>query len=172
MKRVLLVISILLSFSMFCACSSDDEDLSSEERQIDKDAYEVAQASLIGKWKLVEQYGGKIKLPDDEFYDVSKGTFAEFFDNGTVKYEIGIGTDNHHLIESQLILEKDWTISSDDGNITKMYGHIQFMIWGRGLYNEEPNRFQCVIEYDEMYLCPDEGAMYLMDPTMKFIRVK
>ena len=153
-KKVVLMMSLLLWLGMFCACSNDDYGLITKE----------AQTSIIGKWKLIRN--GNIEIE-------SSTEFVEFCKNGIVRYEFGVGTDNYRLIESQLEFEDDWAYSYNNEIVKGIYGHIHFMIYGSGLNGDEPNRFLChIIGNDELVLMPDEGDMYIMDPTMYYIRVK
>lgn len=153
-KKVVLMMSLLLWLGMFCACSNDDYGLITKE----------AQTSIIGKWKLIRN--GNIEIE-------SSTEFVEFCKNGIVRYEFGVGTDNYRLIESQLEFEDDWAYSYNNEIVKGIYGHIHFMIYGSGLNGDEPNIFLChIIGNDELVLMPDEGDMYIMDPTMYYIRVK
>lgn len=153
-KKLLLMMSLLLWLGMFCACSNDDYGLITKE----------AQTSIIGKWKLIRN--GNIEIE-------SSTELVEFCKNGIVRYEFGVGTDNYRLIESQLEFEDDWAYSYNNEIVKGIYGHIHFMIYGSGLNGDEPNRFLChIIGNDELVLMPDEGDMYIMDPTMYYIRVK
>ena len=93
-------------------------------------------------------------------------------ENGIVRYEMGVGKDNYRLIESQLEFEDDWTNSYENDQVKGIYGHIHFMMYGSGQNLNEPNRFFChIIGNTELHLVPAEGNMYIMDPTMYYIRV-
>lgn len=153
-NKLVLMMSLLLWLGMFCACSNDDYGLITKE----------AQTSIIGKWNLIRN--GNIEIE-------SSTEFVEFCKNGIVRYEFGVGTDNYRLIESQLEFEDDWAYSYNNEIVKGIYGHIHFMIYGSGLNGDEPNIFLChIIGNDELVLMPDEGDMYIMDPTMYYIRVK
>ena len=158
MKKFLFFISMLLSLGAIYACSGDDDDINR--------ACLAAQESIIGKWKLIRQ--GTIEIDSQ-----TSNTCVEFCKDGSAKYEVGIGTETYHLIESKLEFEDDWTLSQDNELVSKLSGHIKFMIWGRGVNYDEPDRFACTMENNEkLYLIPDEGDIYFMDPTMCFIRIK
>lgn len=162
MKKVIFILGMLLSLGMFSACSNSDEDVISKgDTNTFDEVLEVTQMTLVGKWKLIRE--GDFEIEDSNIS-------VEFFEDGKVKYEIG-HTDNYHLIESQIEFEDDWTLLYDNGIVTKMYGHIQFMIGGRGENFKTPNRFFCEIENDELYLLPDEGLRYCADPSQTFIKI-
>ena len=158
MKKFLFFLCMLLSLGAIYACSGDDDDI--------KRARLAAQEIIIGKWILIRQ--GTIEIDPQ-----TSNTCVEFFKDGSAKYEVGIGTETYHLIESKLEFEDDWTLSQDNELVSKLSGHIKFMIWGRGVNYDEPDRFACTMENNEkLYLIPDEGDIYFMDPTMCFIRIK
>ena len=153
-KKLVLMTSMLLWLGMFSACSSDDYGLVTTD----------AQTSIIGKWKLV---------PNGDFEIDSSTVFVDFCENGIVRYEMGVGKDNYRLIESQLEFEDDWAYSYENDEVKGIYGHIYFMMYGSGLNHDEPNRFLChIIGNNELVLVPDDGEMFIMDPTMYYIRVK
>lgn len=152
-RKLVLITSILLWLGLFNACSSDDVGLVTKE----------AQTSIIGKWKLVR---------NGDFEIDSSTVFVEFCENGIVRYEMGVGKDNYRLIESQLEFEDDWAYSYENDQVKGIYGHIHFMMYGSGQNLNEPNRFFChIIGNTELHLVPAEGNMYIMDPTMYYIKV-
>ena len=152
-RKLVLITSILLWLGLFNACSSDDFGLVTKE----------AQTSIIGKWKLIR---------NGDFEIDSSTVFVEFCENGIVRYEMGVGKDNYRLIESQLEFEDDWTNSYENDQVKGIYGHIHFMMYGSGQNLNEPNRFFChIIGNTELHLVPAEGNMYIMDPTMYYIKV-
>ena len=59
MKRVLFVISVLLSLGMFCACSSDDEI--DDVTWGNLDDYQSNQEGLCNAWQLIG-YGSETKF--------------------------------------------------------------------------------------------------------------
>jgi len=169
MNKPLFFIGVLLSLGTMCACSdSDKDDLVSESDIILAGVANPSDTqTIIGKWKLV-RYGAFSEIsPETE-----QRTYVEFCENGVVRIERGVGTDDYKLIESSLRFENDWVSTSENGRITKRSGHVLFMFWGRGMNLDEPNRFLCWIENDTMWLLPDEGCAYVIDPTMEFRRVK
>ncbi|MBQ9356948.1 MAG: hypothetical protein IJT98_06645 [Prevotella sp.] len=137
---------VIVVSDIVIACSDSDEGIRN-----------LVGSTINGKWKLVRQ--GSV--------DTDNGVYLEF-NNTFVKYETGVGTDNYSSIESQLQLEDDWSVSS--GNVIS--GHILFTVWGKGTNRDEINRFLCWVEKDDMFLLPDEGQVFVMDPTMFFKRIK
>ena len=60
MKKVFLLMSILLSLGMFCACSNDDETLTKNDNGQESESYSVNEPlsslynNILGEWKLVK----------------------------------------------------------------------------------------------------------------------
>ena len=109
---------------------------------------------LAGRWNLVRQ--GEIDFKPS-------GIFIEIGADKKVACEYGVGLDNYHKTNTEVIeFEDDWTFEAN-----RISGHLHFLFCGE-------NRFLCVIEgddYNELVLLPDEGSVYITDPTKYLIRV-
>ena len=109
---------------------------------------------LEGKWNLVRQ--GEIDYKPS-------GIFIEIGADKKVACEYGVGLDNYHKTNTEVIeFEDDWTFEAN-----RISGHLHFRFCGE-------NRFLCAIEgddFNELVLLPDEGNFYFMDPTKYLIRV-
>ena len=158
--RAFVLLSVLFLLGIvFVACSSNDDSTT----DVWKTSTTDVQKAITGKWKQILK--GDLEV-DSEHY-------LEFYENGYVKFEINVGTDDYRFIDSWLEIDNDWTVTHHQGVVEKMTGHLHFMIWGAGANMKEPNSFFCRIEDEKMYLMPaDEGERYIMDPSMTFIRVK
>ena len=109
---------------------------------------------LQGKWNLVRQ--GEIDF-------LPSGVFIEIGADKKVTCEYGVGLDNYHKTDTETIqFEDDWTFEEK-----RIIGHLNFLFCGE-------NRFLCTIlgdDFGELVLLPDEGSVYIMDPTKYLKRV-
>ena len=130
-KKLLLIMSLMLSLVMLSSCSSSEDE-------IDLETVRKAQAHLIGKWRIIANLESQ-NDPSTEF--------VEFCENGIAILEFGVGTDEYRIVESTYVFEDNWSFSN--GVFWGIHGNIQL---SRGLFHDDSQRLHCLIIDDDRLL--------------------
>ena len=119
-----------------------------------KAAMDDAAKRLTGKWKQVKQGNDPVHLydltiKDDQSVEVER--FGSFAKKEDASYKLGYDWKYKYKVGGQLV------------------GHILFPA---SICLSVP--YVCIIESggNSMALCPDDGANYIVDPTMYFAKVE
>ena len=153
-RQLLFPALLLLTIGMaVTACSSEEENLSKDN----------AQKQILGKWKQMRQ--GNIDMAE-------KNITLHFRDDGKVVYSYKSGeTDDQGSLSEEIFaytFEDDWHY---DGNKKALKGHMSFLSYDE-LRSNNPYRFLVWLEGEQLVLTPDMGAIYVMEPTLYFERIK
>lgn len=154
MKRRDIIISVIL---MLTTILTGCYDMSAFDQPVDdnpelKAAMYDAAKMLTGKWKQVKQGNGSLHLYDLTFKENQNVTiecYHSFPNKEDAIYKLGY----------------DWKYK--DGG--RLVGHIRFL--GSIIFGVP---YVCIFESDNksIALCPDDGANYVEDPTMYFVKVE
>ena len=147
MKRVLFVMSVLLSLSMFCACSSDDEIDDVTWGNIDD--YQSDQEELCNTWQLIG-YGS-----ETHFHKI-----AEEYRKKSDTY----GSRFYLIFKSDGTLKGRDAVNQIDGNYSCNGGNIIIVMASSSVYDKEKDS----LEFQWRLL---EATHYLINKDGKKLRL-